>query len=232
MQKPMKNLRSVLSEYPASVWTKRLAVYLLGQFLMALGVSVSIRSNLGVSPVSSLPLVLGTVLHIEVGTMTTIVFCFYVLLQIALLGTKFPPVQLLQIACALLFGKFVTWTGTLISFWQPSSYLERFGMVLLATILVGTGVKMYLLARLIPQSGEGLVQTLSEKYHWKLANVKNVFDLTSVLLAAVISLLATGKITGLREGTVIAALGVGRVIWLLGRLLGDWPERFVYETCI
>ena len=39
-------------------WTKRTIAYLLGLFLIAIGISIAVKSNLGVSPASSLPFVL------------------------------------------------------------------------------------------------------------------------------------------------------------------------------
>lgn len=39
-------------------WLKRFLIYGLGMFLIAVGINISIKSNLGVSAVSSLPYVL------------------------------------------------------------------------------------------------------------------------------------------------------------------------------
>jgi len=201
-------------------WARRAGFYVLGLFIMTLGISISIKSDLGVSPVSSLPLVLGTVSGVEVGTMTAMVFCFYVLLQLPLLGRRFGVIQILEVPCAILFGKFVTLSGRLISAWVPGSYPERLAMCALSIFLIAFGLKLYLLADIVPQAGDGLVLVISERFGWKMANVKNAFDITSITLAAVISLVCTGGIVGLREGTVLAALGVGRVVALLERYLG------------
>ena len=74
------------------------------------------------------------------------------------------------------------------------------------------------------------MQVISKKLSWKLANVKNVFDICSITLAASVSLLVTGEIIGLREGTVIMALGVGRVLALINWLDRDRLYRVVYGT--
>lgn len=210
------------------LWAKRIGAYVLGLFIMTLGISISIKSDLGVSPVSSLPLVLGTVSGVEVGTMTAIVFCFYVLLQLPLLGKRFGIIQILEVPCAILFGKFVTLSGVLISGWVPGSYIERLAMCALSIFLIAFGLKLYLLANIVPQAGDGLVLVISEKFGWKMANVKNGFDITSISLAALISLACTGGIVGLREGTVLAALGVGRVVALLERYLGKTLRTVIY----
>ena len=64
------------TNYPASVYVKRVLSYVVGLFLMAVGVSLSIQTSLGVAPVSSVSLTLGNVLGVEVGNMTILVFLF------------------------------------------------------------------------------------------------------------------------------------------------------------
>jgi len=215
---------------PRRVWMLRIGIYLLGLFILALAVSISVRSNLGVSPVSSVPFVFSRIFHIEFGNMTIIEFSAYVVIQWIILRKDFRWIQLLQIGCAMIFGKFVSLTSVLVAWWNPGSYLEQLGMIALATVLIAVGLKLYLLANLIPQAADGLVQVISRKRGWKLANVKNVFDICSITLAASVSLLVTGEIIGLREGTVIMALGVGRVLALINWLDRDRLYRVVYGT--
>lgn len=47
-----KRMRQTFQEQHLAV---RLVVYFVGLFIMTLGVSMSVKSNLGVSPVSSIP---------------------------------------------------------------------------------------------------------------------------------------------------------------------------------
>jgi uncharacterized membrane protein YczE len=211
-------------------WALRVFTYILGLFILALSVSISVRSDLGVSPVSSVPLVFSKVFNIEFGNMTIIEFSAYVVIQVLILRKDFKWIQLLQIACAVIFGKFVTLTSTMIAGWQPGSYIERLGMIALATIGIAVGIKLYLLADIVPQAADGLVQTISRKWGFKLPNVKNIFDICSVAVAASVSLIATGRLVGLREGTVICALGVGRVLALLNKMDGDRLYRLIYAT--
>ena len=99
---------------PLLLWSKRLLLYILGLFLTAAGVVFSARSSLGVSPVSSLGNVLyqigqsaGAPAYVNLGNCTTAVFCVYLLIELLLLGRKFKPAMLLQIAVSLLFGQLV-----------------------------------------------------------------------------------------------------------------------------
>jgi hypothetical protein len=71
----------------------------------------------------------------------------------------------------------------------------------------------------------GLVLAITKVLHTKFGNTKIVFDVTLVLIAAVFSFVFLGKITGVREGTLAAALLVGQISKLClkhyGRL-GKW----------
>ena len=46
----------------------RMGVYCLGLMLLALGVAVSVNSNLGVSPVNSLPYIVSLIINVPMGT--------------------------------------------------------------------------------------------------------------------------------------------------------------------
>jgi uncharacterized protein len=219
----MKNQKSVRSE-----WIKRVLFYVLGLFILAFAVSISKKSTLGVSPVSSVANSISLAFDIDLGVTTALVFCVYVLVEVILLGKEFKIIQILQVPCAVMFGYFVSFTGSLIASWVPETYIEQFSMILLSTVMVAVGFKLYLHANLIPQAGDGLVNVLVEKTGKSQALVKNVFDICSVVLAIVVSLIFTGKIQGVREGTVIAALGVGRVLALLNKLDNGRIQKFIY----
>ena len=71
---------------------------------------------------------------------------------------------------------------------------------------------LYLCADLIPQPAEGLCLAIEKKSGWKYSNIKTVFDCSLVAAAALITLLATGSLSGMREGTVLTMLSVGKLI--------------------
>ena len=78
------------------LWGKRLLVYVLGLYIMAVGVVCSSRSALGVTPVSSLGNVLyligsaaGAPAFVNLGNCTTGVFCLYLLAEFLVLRREF-----------------------------------------------------------------------------------------------------------------------------------------------
>jgi len=226
----MKNQQSVRSDGKSVEWTKRIVFYVVGLFILAFAVSISKMSGLGVSPVSSVGNSISIAFDLDLGLTTAIVFCCYVLVEVLLLGKEFPVFQILQVPCAILFGYFVSFTGSLIKNWIPGSYIEQLLMVILSTVMVAVGFKLYLHANIVPQAGDGLVNVITKKSGKKQSTIKNLFDICSVLLAIVVSLVFTGKIQGVREGTIIAALGVGRVLAVLNKIDNGRIEKFIFKN--
>lgn len=83
---------------------------LISLFILTLGVALCIRSNLGSSVISSIPLaftIAGTEGHVpplSLGMYTNILNVLLVGAQIIILGRQFPPLQLLQLVISLVFG--------------------------------------------------------------------------------------------------------------------------------
>ncbi|RQD70651.1 MAG: hypothetical protein D5S00_03755 [Tindallia sp. MSAO_Bac2] len=206
---------------------RRLAVYTSGMFLLAMGVAFSIKSGLGVSPVSSLPYALSLTLQKDVGLMSAMVFTFYVLLQIILLRRKFELKNLFQLGVAFLFGFFVSFSNALILPLTPVTYPYRLTLLVISLFLIAMGIIFYLSANLIPQPPEGIVLALQSTTGIPFSKIKIIFDSTSVFFAVILLLLFVGNIQGLREGTLLAALGVGRLIGYLSRWLRPILVSFI-----
>lgn len=202
-------------------------VYIVGLFLLALGVAFSIKSGLGVSPVTSLPYALSLVLEIDVGLMSTVVFTIYVLIQIVLLRREFELKNLFQLAISSIFGFFVTMSMLLITPLNPVNYTYRFLLLVISLFLIAMGIIFYLTANLVPQPPEGMVLAIQRKTGISFATVKILFDGTSVLMAGFLLLIFIGNIQGLREGTLVAALGVGRLIGWLSKWLRPIMITFI-----
>lgn len=86
-------------------------------------------------------------------------------------------------------------------------------------ITVALGVTLSVIANVVLNSGEGFVKAISDKLHLKFGNVKVAFDISCVIMAAVISLILSHKIQGVREGTFIAACFTGIIVKFLMKTL-------------
>ena len=220
---------------PLLLWSKRLLVYVLGLFIMAVGVVCSSRSALGVTPVSSLGNVLyligqaaGAPAFVNLGNCTTGVFCLYLLVEFLILRRDFKPAMLLQVAAALLFGQLVNLASAVLFFLPaPESYPLRLLYLAVSIPLVSAGVMLYLSPNLLAMPGEGLCLAVTKKTGKSMGTVKTVFDCSVVILSVCASLLYFRGLVGVREGTVISALLVGFVLKLLQKPFQKPLLRFV-----
>lgn len=67
----------------------RVIVYLVGLFIMTIGVSMSVKSNLGVSPVSSITYTITCITGLEMGKATILFHIVLVIIQIIILRKDF-----------------------------------------------------------------------------------------------------------------------------------------------
>lgn len=187
----------------------RCALLLAGLAVIALGVALSIKAELGTSPISSVPYVSGLISGLSVGTTTIIVNSLFVLAQILMLRSQYDWYQLLQIPVAIVFGLMIDMFSLLMGDIVLSSYIQQWLFCAAGIIFVALGVSMEVTAELITTAGEGLVLAICQVTSFKLGNVKVAVDVTLVILAAAASLLVLGELAGVREGTAAAAVLVG-----------------------
>lgn len=210
-------------------YVKRIITYLIGLFVMALGVSVSKASQLGVSPVNSIPSVVSDILRIDMGICTTAVFIGFILVQFIILRKDFKPIFLLQVLCSMVFGLFVSVSNFLASAFLPvcTNYPMRLFYIVISMILVALGILLYIQADILSLPGEGVMQAISKKTGMALSTAKIIFDWSVVIIAAVLSLVCLKTLSGVREGTVIAAFGVGLCLKVLNHFFQEPLNRFL-----
>ncbi len=199
----------------------RLTMYFIGLFVMTIGIALSVKSDLGVSPVSSIPYTITCVWGLEMGKATILFHIVLVLIQILLLRKKFKPAQLLQIPVGIVFGYFTTFCNYMVSFLPtPSNLCIRIFMMLASTVFIAFGIFLYLPPKLIPLAGEGCMLAVSEVTHIEFSKVKVGFDCSMVLISAIVCLTALHSLGSVGIGTVIAAFLVGTLVGIITRAFG------------
>lgn len=217
----MKNLK------PAQL-AARLTIYCLGLLVLAFGIALSVNCNLGVSPVSSLPYVISQILGISLGTCTTLVYGTYVLIQMVLNGRKFQPALLLQLVFSTIFGYFVDGAKAILGDFMLPGYLGQLAMLAVSIVLIGFSLVLYIDVKIAPMPAEGLVACIAEKLVKPFSTVKTLFDCTSVLVGAILCFVFLGRLTGIREGTVITAMLVGKMTGILRKYLSPLIDKVCF----
>lgn len=201
------------------MWIKRIILFVGGLFVMSLGVGLSIKSGLGVTPISSIPYSLTLASGVNIGITTVIFNVLLVFLQIPILKKRFNPKRLLQLINAFMFGYF-----TDLSLWilspMPDLPLDvNFTLLIVSMFLIAAGILIYMPANIAPLPGEGVVEAVSLAYDKRFSKVKACFDTSMVVLSLIICGLFTSDIFGsVNVGTILAAIFIGIIIRYLTEL--------------
>ncbi|MBE6049287.1 MAG: hypothetical protein E7214_01135 [Clostridium sp.] len=187
-----------------------LITYFLGLLIMTLGVSISVKSNLGVSPVSSIPYTMTCVWGIEMGKATIIFHVVLVAIQVLILRKNFKIKNLLQIPVGIIFGYFTTFCNYLMSFVDsPENIIIRLTMMLISTVIIAFGIFMYVPSDIMPLAGEGVMLAIADVTNKPFPNIKLMFDISMVVISLVTCICLIHSLGSVGIGTIIAAVLVG-----------------------
>lgn len=200
----------IVSKSKVIEYAKRTAMLVVGLFVMSFWVALSIKASLGTSPISGIPYVLNLITGLSVGVTTIIVNVIIVLIQIPILRKKFRLHLLLQIPVCVVFGLLNDLALMCVEGLTVSSYPLQWLVCVCGIILVALGVSIEVTANVTTLPGEGLVLAICKVLpRMKFGYMKVAVDTTLVVIAAVLALVFLHELTGVREGTVAAAIFVG-----------------------
>lgn len=192
----------------------RYIILLIGLFVVSLGISFITKSNLGTSPISSIPYVLSLAFDLTLGEYTILFSIILIIFQIILLGKNFKPISLLQIPVSILFGYFIDLTMMFLWWLNPDNYYAKIVSLLIGCCILALGVYLEVKADVVMLPGESFIKAVSDRFDTDFGITKVCSDTSMAIMAIIISILAMHKVEGVREGTVISALLVGFIVKL------------------
>lgn len=200
-------------------------------FILALGLTLNTKANLGVSPIISVPYSISQITGLNFGDLTFVVYAIFVVVQIIihirLKNHKRIASDILQLPLSLIFTRLLNIFTVYI---QTSQNLGiRFVILTFAIICTGIGAAMSLSMQIVPNPGDGIVQALAERFDKSVGITKNLFDCINLSITLCISLFIAHQIVGVGIGTVIAVVGVGRVIALFHHIFESKIEYLIFD---
>lgn len=189
--------------------TARYGLFIVGLYIMASGIALTIKAGLGASSISCWPYVLSLKFPFSLGTFVFGLNVILIIGQMIILKRDFKKIQYLQIPVSFLFSAFIDLSMLLFVYVVPESYPARCVVLLAGCLLTGLGISMEVTANVVMLSAEAFIQAIVIKSGKEFGYLKICFDVSCTLLATLSSLLFFGGIFGVREGTVVAAVFVG-----------------------
>lgn len=206
-------------------------MYVVGMFILALGLTLNTKANLGVSPIISVPYSISQITGLNFGDLTFVVYAMFVVVQIIihirLKNHKRIASDILQLPLSLIFTRLLNIFTVHIPTSQNLGI--RFIILTFAIICTGIGAAMSLSMQIVPNPGDGIVQALAERFDKSVGITKNLFDCLNLSITLCISLFIAHQIVGVGIGTVIAVVGVGRVIALFHHIFESKIEYLIFD---
>lgn len=214
----------------------RYGISTLGLVIVALGVGISIKSNLGIAPPSCPPAILNLRWStVSVGTFTWMMHLLFILLQALILRKDFKLRYLMQIPAAFVFGYLCDGAIWLFRALEApaTNYLVQILLSLAAVLLTAIGIKLEVMGGGWILAGDMTTAVLSRVTRYSFGTVKVLFDIALVALTALFAYFSFGLLTGngstvvIREGTLILAFLTGLCMRVTDPLLDRLLGRFV-----
>ena len=206
---------------------KNYVLFLVGLFIASMGVALSTKAGLGTSPVAAVPYSVSIVNHaLTFGWWLNIWSLLQVAVQVILLRKKCKPVEIIiQAVLALVYGYMTDFSCKLIDGIQANTYLSQFLWMALGCFVLALGIWIQLKGGVAMLPGEAMNRAISQVSGKRYKNIKILFDVLYIVAAAVISFLTTGKLQGVREGSIIAAVVVGNIIKLYSLIFNKLTKK-------
>lgn len=191
---------------------KSYSLFVLSVFAMGLGISLVTLAYLGTTPITSPSFTLSLFIPISFGMLTMLMNFVFVLLQIIILGKEFPKEQYIQLVVGPILGIAIDFWSYFVEMISQPYYWMSVLMVLTGCVIIAYSTILQLKANVVNNPAEGIVKAITIKTKKEFGTIKLYFDVSLVVIAIIISLIALGNIQGVREGTVVSAVIIGPLI--------------------
>lgn len=191
---------------------QRCFMFIVGIFVMTLGIALSCKADLGTSPISSVPWVVSMFTPWSIGELTIIINVIFIIMQPILLRKIYWRDLLGQLVTLIVFGKCIDFSMNLLSWVAPVTLLWKWFYCIFSTIILALGIFLCVRAKIFLAAGEGIVLVIAFVSKIKFSNVKNYFDITLVAISLAISFMEFSEMRGVGLGTIASAVLTGR--WL------------------
>lgn len=205
----------------------RYLIYLLSLFIISLGASLSIKANLGTSPLICLPYVSSLITKFTVGEVMFVFTVLFILIQVILLRKDFEKRQYLQLIIGTIFSFFIDFSLMLINFINPVGYVNQMLLLLISCVVVAFGVLLEIKTEIVYLPADGVIVAISKVVKVEFPKVKPFVDTSMVIIAAILSIIFLGYLAGVREGTIISAVIIGPIVKMLKKYLDPYVDALI-----
>lgn len=197
---------------------RKLIIYLIGIFTLAIGSNLFLNAALGVAPSCSLALTFTFLLPGSYALFNFIVNTALLILE-ALIVHKFGKTQIIQLFITFIYSYLIKLTSIFLTHIQPHSFLEQVLLATLACIVLALGITLTIHSNLTVMPYEGFIGALAIRLRKDFGKLRVILDITCTLASIVISLILLHSIKSVGLGTILASFLTGSVVSFFDTIL-------------
>lgn len=193
---------------------KRIVVYIVGCIVLALGLSLNIKSSLGTSAIISVATVLSNWLKLKIGDATFLWYSIIVFIEICIhlmykRGMKVYLLDILQLPFSIVFTRFMNLFARFIPAVENNLILQL-SMLILAIALTAIGASTMIHMELIANPGDGILSALSDIIKKDMGATKNIVDFSCIGITLYLGFITKTGYKGIGVGTICSMILTGR----------------------
>lgn len=186
----------------------------------SLAVTLMIKADFGISPISSIPYVLSVAFPaVSLGTWNAVMQCFWLLLTMLIIR-KFKPGYLFSFVLAFIFGFLLDgWTGMMADW--PMAMAWRLAYYIIGFCFMAAGIASFLLCGTPVLPYDAVPRAFVMEKGLSVRTARTGFEVISLVASLSLSLLLLGRVIGIGVGTVVSALFMGT----LASMVTKWMQQ-------
>ena len=195
----------------------RLSTLIVALLIMAFGITLVLKANLGQSTFTAFAFTLSHVFNIRIGTMLIYLNSLFLLMEILILKKKFPLFQALQMPVNILFGELInlfTYEVPAFDFISAQAYPLRLLFMVAGAFILAIAVAFINHIDLIILPFEAIILLISRVYKLNYRRFRTLLDLSLISTSLALTFGLSLGIMPVREGTAILAFTLGSMIAL------------------
>lgn len=196
----------------------RLGIYIIGMIFVSLGIVLCVKCELGVSPISSVPYVLGYLTPLTFGTLTMLFHFLNSIVQYILEKRLINVKVLLQIPVAFLFGVIIDFFKNIMSF-QAENLIFKISLMIMSIIFTALGMHFMLSMKIVQNPPDGTVNILAHLLSKNVGKIKVNYDIIMVVASVAIGFIFQQDLKGFGIATVLSAIFVGKTLSLMKKYI-------------
>lgn len=211
---------------------RRYCVFFAGLMFVSFGIAFVTKASLGTSPISALPYTLSLIIpRLTLGNWTILFSFLFMILQVILLGRETKKIEIvIQIAITFVFGYFIDFSLFLIKAFSPQMYVVKMVSLIIGCCIIAFGAYLETVADVAMIPADAFIRALVKVTKKEYGIVRMISDVTMTLSAAALCLIFLGELTGVREGSIIAAILIGNIMRMYSKKLGRFADFLVLSS--